>query len=124
MSILIDTDVLIEYLRGNTLIVDRIIREYKKGERMYFSPVTRAEITAGLRKGEEELTGRLFGLLTCLPIADETGVRAGGYLKSFGPSHGVEMADALIAASAHENEAFLWTMNKKHYPMKEVAFFT
>jgi predicted nucleic acid-binding protein len=33
------------------------------------------------------------------------------------------VADALIAAGAVGNGAQLWTRNRKHYPMKEVAFF-
>jgi hypothetical protein len=124
MSVLIDTDVLIEYLRGNEVIVDRIMKEYEKGRRLHFSPVTRAEVAAGLRRGEESITERLFGLMTCLTITEETGKRAGAYLKSYGPSHAVEIADALIAATAYENDVLLWTMNKKHYPMKELVFYS
>jgi hypothetical protein len=115
--------VLIEHLRGNAVIVDRIMKEYEKGRRLYFSPVTRAEVAAGLRTGEETITERLFSLMTCLTITDETGKKAGGYLKSYGRSHAVEMVDALIAATASENDVLLWTMNKKHYPMKELVFF-
>jgi hypothetical protein len=35
----------------------------------------------------------------------------------------VELGDALIAAGAVLNNAALWTRNRKHYPMKELAFF-
>ena len=45
------------------------------------------------------------------------------YLRQYGKSHGVEIADALIAASAVANRATLWTRNRKHYPMKELSFF-
>ncbi len=48
---------------------------------------------------------------------------AGLYLGQYQRSHGVETADALIAASAVANRAELWTRNRKHYPMKEVSFF-
>ena len=37
--------------------------------------------------------------------------------------HGVELGDALIAATAVANSAELWTRNRKHYSMKELSFF-
>jgi len=123
MSILVDTDVLIEYLRNNEKIVKKFMETYKTDERLCFSPVTLAEIVAGLRKGEETIATKLFGLMECLKIDDGTGHKAGEYLKSFRASHSTEIADALIAATAHLNEVPLWTLNRKHYPMKDVAFF-
>ncbi len=123
MSVLIDSDVMIEYLRGNPMIVERITKEYGKGRHLYFSPVTRAEIVAGLRKGEEAVTEKLFGLMICLAIDDETGAVAGQYMKSCCASHCVEIADAFIAAAARTYDVPLWTLNKKHYPMKDIEFF-
>ena len=123
MSILIDTDVLIEYLRGNQRIVERVGKAYHTGMSLCFSPVTRAEIVAGLRRGEEEVTARLFGLMTCLPITDDTGGKAGAYIKTYRASHHVEIADALIAATASESDMPLWTLNRKHYPMRDIEFY-
>ena len=51
------------------------------------------------------------------------GRQAGGYLKQYRKSHGVKLGDALIAASAHRNNASLWTLNRKHYPMIGLSFF-
>jgi hypothetical protein len=33
------------------------------------------------------------------------------------------LGDALLAASAVERGAQLWTRNRKHYPMPELAFY-
>jgi predicted nucleic acid-binding protein len=123
MSILIDTDVLIEYLRADQMIVKRFTEVYKREKKLCFSPITRAEIVAGLRKGEEEITSKLFGLMECLKIDDEIGHKAGVYMKTYRASHSTEIADALIAATAHVNDLPLWTLNKKHYPMKDIDFF-
>ena len=38
-------------------------------------------------------------------------------------SHSVELGDALIAACASSTDLKLWTLNKKHYPMKDIAFY-
>lgn len=35
----------------------------------------------------------------------------------------MEVAYALIAASAVANNAELWTQNRKRYPMREISFF-
>jgi predicted nucleic acid-binding protein len=123
MSIVIDTDVLIEYLRDNEKIVKRFAEVYKKEKKLCYSPITRAEIVAGQRRGEEEITSRLFGLMECLKIDDAIGHKAGEYMKACRASHSTEIADALIAATAHVTDLPLWTLNKKHYPMKDIAFF-
>ena len=124
MSIVIDTDVLIEYLRDNEKIVKKFNEVYKKEKKLCFTPITRAEIVAGLRRGEEGITSKLFGLMECLKIDDAIGHKAGEYMKSFRASHSTEIADALIAATAHLADLPLWTLNKKHYPMKDIQFIT
>lgn len=123
MGILIDTDVLIEYLRGNEAVVNKLTDLYNNGEKLCYSPVTRAEIIAGLRKGEEEITSRLFSLMECFNIDDDTGHKAGEYIKRFSASHMVEIADALIAATVHIYGISLWTFNRKHYPMRDIKFY-
>ena len=123
MGILIDTDVLIEYLRGNEAVVRKLTDLYKNGEKLCYSPVTKAEIIAGLRKGEEEITARLFSLMECLKIGDDTGHKAGEYMKKFSVSHKVEIADALIAATVHDHSVLLWTFNRRHYPMRDIEFY-
>ena len=37
--------------------------------------------------------------------------------------HGVELADALVAAAATTSGVRLWTLNRKHYPMPDVRFY-
>ena len=39
----------------------------------------------------------------------------------YAKSHNVEIGDALIAASAAQSNAALWTRNRKHYPMPELT---
>lgn len=49
----------------------------------------------------------------------EIGRWAGDYLRRYRKSHGIDLGDALIAASAVVNNSTLWTRNLKHYPMQE-----
>ena len=46
------------------------------------------------------------------------------YLARYARSHGVEIADALIAAAAVTAGLRLWTLNRRHYPMPDVAFYS
>jgi len=86
--------------------------------------VSVAEIFAGVRRSEEERVEGLFLVLDPLALTSEIGRKAGQYLSAFGKSQGVELGDSLIAASAVVNRLPLWTFNRRHYPMKEIRFFS
>jgi predicted nucleic acid-binding protein len=124
MTVLVDSDILIEVSRGrNADIISRWMNLSNADVAVLFSPVSVAELWAGARPNEYDALTNLFGALTCTPIDEEAGRQAGIYLRKYRRSHGVETADALIAACAVANGAALWTRNRKHYPMKEVSFF-
>jgi len=124
MTVLVDSDILIEVSRGkNADIVSAWIDLGGSDAVVLYSPVSAAELWAGARANEHGALGNLFRALTCTPIDEEAGLRAGAFLKQYRRSHGVEIADALIAACAVTHKAELWTRNRKHYPMKEVSFF-
>jgi predicted nucleic acid-binding protein len=124
MTVLVDSDILIEVSRGRDAdIVSRWMDLSNSGDAVLYSPVSVAELWAGARPNEHDALNNLFRALTCTPIDEESGRQAGVYLRQYRRSHGVEAADALIAASAVAHRAELWTRNRKHYPMKEVSFF-
>ena len=124
MTVLVDSDILIEVSRGrNADVVSKWIDLSNSDAAVLYSPVSVAELWAGARPSEYDALNNLFRALRCIPIDQETGRQAGVYLRQYRRSHGVEVADALIGASAVANRAELWTRNRKHYPMKEVFFF-
>jgi predicted nucleic acid-binding protein len=124
MTVLVDSDILTEVSRGkNADIVSRWMDLSISDAAVLYSPVSVAELWAGARPDEHEALNDLFRTLTCAPVDEETGRQAGVYLRKFRRSHGVEVADALIAAGAVANSAELWTRNRKHYPMRELSFF-
>lgn len=122
--VLVDSDILIEVSRGsNADIVARWIELSNSDNLVLYSPVSVAELWAGARPKEYEALRKLFSALTCAPVDEAVGYEAGLYLQRYRRSHAVEVADALIAAGAVANRARLWTRNRKHYPMREIAFF-
>ena len=113
--LLLDTDVLTEYLRGR-----HEAAEYLEGltADLYVSVITVAELFAGVRGDEEEKS--LKGLLlafTVLPVTEKTARLGGLYRRDYGRSHGTGLADALIAATSEENGADFVTFNRRHFPM-------
>ena len=124
MSVLVDSDILIEISRGRDEgLVSRWLELGSSDTAILYSPISAAELWAGARPAEHEAIQDLFRVLTPIPIDGETGRLAGEYLRRYRKSHGVELGDALIAACTVASGAMLWTRNRKHYPMKELEFF-
>lgn len=120
--VLLDTDVIIENFRGNETIFSRIKDLKNEKALFYISPVSIAEVYAGIRSKEEEMFYEFFNSLSCLPIDQTIAVKAGEYLRLYSKSHGLEIADAMIAAVSFHNKARLFTLNKRHYPMRDIRF--
>jgi len=124
MSVLVDSDILIEVSRGKDAdLISRWTELSRSDVVILYSPVNAAELWAGARLAEHEALTNLFRALKCVSIDEATGRQAGDYLRRYRKSHAVELGDALIAACAVLNGAALWTRNRKHYPMKDLAFF-
>ena len=113
---LLDTDVLIDFLRG---------RDYLAGIRRQFFPtglpaisvVTVAEAYRGMRPEAEARTVRLLHGLVVLPIDAAIAEQAGrmSYQQRAGGVH-VSLADSLIAATALHYNLVLLTNNVDDYP--------
>ena len=106
MTVLVDSDILIEVSRGkNADIVARWMDLSNSDAAVLYSPVSVAELWAGARPNEHDSLNNLFGAISCAPIDKEVGRQAGTWLRKYRLSQGVEVADALIAASAVVNRA-------------------
>lgn len=111
---LFDTDVLIWVLRGSAKAA-RLVDETADRR---ISVVTLMELLQGARdKGETRLIKRFvveLGFRT-LPLTENTGHRAVVYMEEYGISSGLRVADALIAATAAENNLTLCSGDRSHY---------
>lgn len=113
--LLIDTDVIIDYLRGQADAV-----AYIEGltNPLLISAITVAELYGGVREGAERTALEVFvSAFELVPVSEQISVRGGLYRRDYGRSHNVGLADALIAATAEVRGATLVTLNKKHFPM-------
>ena len=113
--LVVDTDVLIDYLRDQAEAV-----AFLEGcvQPLALSVVSVAELYVGVREGEERRRLDVFAAaFEVLPLEREAAVQAGLWRRQYGPSHGTGLADALIAASVAAAGATLATLNRRHFPM-------
>lgn len=122
-GVLYDSDVVIELLRGRGPVVRAAEQLESAGVPTYCTAITWAEVYAGLRVGEEVLTEAFFNARGEVVLDGRAGRQAGSYLARYAGSHGVQLADALIAAAAVTAGLRLWTLNRKRYPMPDLKFY-
>jgi predicted nucleic acid-binding protein len=113
--LLIDTDVLIDYLRGQPQSVQYL---ENLTELILVSAITIAELYGGVREGKErKALDEFVRVFEIVPVNDEIAVKGGLYRRDYFKSHNVGLADAIIAATSDIKNASLVTLNQKHFPM-------
>ena len=122
-GVLLDSNVVIDVLRGRTPTVAALQRIEADGVPTYCCAIAWAEIFAGARPGEEARSEAFFEARGEIPIDAMTGRRAGVYLARYARSHGLEIADALVADAASTAGLHLWTLNLRHYPMDDLRLY-
>jgi predicted nucleic acid-binding protein len=114
-AILVDTDVFVDYLRGHkaaTAFIKAV------ADRIALSPIVVAELYAGVKGEKEQATlDELASLFPIVPVTLEIGKAAGLFRRDYAKSHGVGLADALLAATAMAVKGEIGTLNVSHYPM-------
>lgn len=117
MTALVDTSVLIDYLRGHRAAAEVLEREHSAAP-LQASEITRLEVLAGMRAVEEDATRSLFSALVWHPVDEAIAEHAGALGRRWLPSHHtIDGADLAIAATAILCDAHLLTRNVRHFPM-------
>lgn len=112
----LDTTVLIDYLRGRPA-VGRVAALAERGDLLATTAINVEEIVRGLRPTETTAADDLFAGLEILVVGTAAGWQAGNWRRDFA-ARGVTLfqADCLIAATAGVNGAGLVTGNPKDFP--------
>src|ERR1039457_1224548 len=112
--VLMDTDVFIWYLRGNEKAYDTI----ENLNSFSISVITYMELVQGMKNKKElnSLRQALHGWNTKLVyISEEISTKAMFYVEQHFLSHSMQLADALIGATAINCGLPILTGNDKHY---------
>ena len=113
-KLLIDTDVLVDFLRGFSIAVEYIKTH---SEDIIISAISVAELYAGVKDSEREQLDALISLFKVIPATKEIAVTGGLLKQQYFKTHGVGLADAIIAATSINLNATLKTLNIRHFPM-------
>jgi predicted nucleic acid-binding protein len=112
--LIIDTDVLIWYLRGNKN-AQKVINANIPFK---ISVINYMELLQGLRDKKEYSTLQKYlknWSIEIIQINENISSRAMFYVEDYCLSHSMELGDAIIAATALEYHDVLLTANEKHY---------
>jgi len=111
---LLDTDVIIWYLRGNQNAYD-LIHSFND---FAISAVTYMELVQGMRDKNElrqlKRTLKQWNVKT-IYVSEEISALALFYVEEYFLSHSMQLADALIGATCANHGLVLYSANDKHY---------
>ena len=111
--ILLDTNILIEILRGNPTTQSQV---EALGEPLTVSAISAMELFYGARnKAEVGRLERFLGLFRVEQIDPAISLRGIELVRRYAKSHGLDIPDALIAATALEKGGSLLTYNLKDF---------
>lgn len=114
MAVLVDTDVMIDFLRGQPQAVAYL---QTLDLPVHLSAITVAELYASVREEERPVLRQTLAACEVHPVSVLIAEHGGLWRRDYRASHGVGLNDALIAATAFAAKLPLATLNAKHYPM-------
>jgi predicted nucleic acid-binding protein len=116
--ILVDSDVLIEHLRGKTAARDWLVNARRSSGPLAISVVSLTEVAGGMRSPELREVMRLLGSMQRFEVSEQVASRAATLMNEYRRSHsGIGLGGYLIAATALAEGLELATLNVRHYPM-------
>jgi predicted nucleic acid-binding protein len=117
VTALVDTSVLVDYLRGEQDAA-RALEDERGSAPLHASEITRLEVLAGMRAAEEGPTRSLLSTLIWHPVDADVAEQAGALGREWLPSHhNIDAADLAIAATVIRSGSHLLTRNVRHFPM-------
>lgn len=116
MNYLVDSSVLIEYLRGRNPWFQRLLSLPPQGGNLCCCDVIVFEVIAGMRDREKKTTVQLLKRLSFLPTSFETALHAGEIKRNLSEKDKtISFPDGIIAAIAIEFQCQLLTTNVKDF---------
>jgi len=115
MSLLLDACIIIDALRMR-LPAMSLIRSQTSP--LHISVIALLEVRISERGDRErEALDAIIAGSVIQDVTLETAELAGDFMRRYRRSHAIDMADALIAATARQHGLRLATLNVKHFPM-------
>jgi predicted nucleic acid-binding protein len=121
MRVYIDSDILIWHLRGQQKAASLLRHLVNTADtELWTGAMQRAEVVFFMRPEEEAATMSLLSRIRTEPVTQAIIDLAGVLYRRWHPSHGIDVNDAILAATVTATGGKIITQNVKHYPMPEV----
>lgn len=121
-SVIIDTDVAIDFMRGHDYAKALMVKFWEKNA-AYLSVLSVYELQAGMREKEREDTDNFINACNIEMVTQNIAIRAGEiFRKNRKIGITLDSIDCLIAATAIINKHKIATRNIKHYPNNNLHF--
>ncbi len=121
MRAYVDSDILIWQLRGQTKAAALLRRLYaKRATELWVGALQRAEVVFFMRPEEEEVTLALLSRFKTEAVTQAVVDAASELYREWHPSHGIDVNDAMLAATVAATGGNFYTQNLKHFPMPDV----
>jgi predicted nucleic acid-binding protein len=118
LSALVDTSVLVDYLRGVGQARQLLRSAFERGDTVAGSMLMRVELAIGTRPAERRRTEALLAAIRWLPVDAAIAKDAESLTRRYARTHsGIDAVDYCVAASARVHQLALWTLNVRHSPM-------
>lgn len=114
MKVLCDTNILIEYYKANSFILQQL--KPIGANNIAISVITKAELFYGAKNKQELLMiERHLCFCHCYPLDTQISLLFAELMKTYALSHRPSIPDMLIAATAIVHDAPLYTLNVKDF---------
>ena len=117
MTVVIDTNVLIDHLRRVPQATQVLFGAADADRRLAASVMTRVEIRRGFRPHQAAGIEELDDFVDWVPVDHVIAELAARHAERFGRSHGADAVDYVVAATAERLDADLLTSNVRDFPM-------
>lgn len=121
MRALVDSDILIWHLRGAPEALKFFRRLEATDYELWTGALQRAEVVFFMKPEEEEQTSLFLSRFRTAPIDQSVVDTAGKLYRQYHPSHGIDVNDAFLAATALLKGGKIFTLNTKHYPQPDIS---
>ncbi len=113
---LIDTDVIINYLKGRVKSKDFLMKIIDGEAIGFFSVITEAELLSGARDAKDENSiYAILDLMEAIEVDRDIAVSAGKLRRKYYGAHNTKLPDAIIAATSEKTGLILATANEKDF---------
>ena len=110
LNYILDTCILIDYLRGEPSVYDLFVKDEEN--RLSMSTITMMELVLGaLNKREVNYIQKAFNKIDIIYIDEDISKMAESLIINYSKSHNLQIDDALIAATSIKTNAKLITYN-------------